>query len=120
MDPIIILQAGVAYRLDARCEAVVRELVDASRFLRGNVLRDVEVANRTAEARAERGGVEMCDRSDTAPAFAKTFPGIFRGVAEWRNRPDTGHHNSSARQAKVLKTSRKLPRDIPIQAQNKQ
>jgi len=47
------INAAVAYRLDPRGDAVVHELVHAARFLRRNVLCDVEVAHGAAEAGRE-------------------------------------------------------------------
>src|SRR5690606_29037978 len=91
-----LLQAGVPDRLHACGNAVMEKLVYAARFLGGDVLGDVEVAYRTTEARAECGHIEVGDRSDAAPAFTQSFPGVINGVTQRRDRPHSRNYHSSS------------------------
>jgi hypothetical protein len=63
----------------------VHERVALPRFFRFEVLADLEVANRAGEARRERSGVEVLDRSDAADAIAHVLPAVGNRVTDRRN-----------------------------------
>ncbi len=101
--PVLVghFETAVAHRLDAGRHAVVDERVHLARFLRRDVLRNIEVLDAAAEARAEVGDVERGDRADPALACDDVAPGFSDGIAVRCNDAQTSDHNAT-RQSELL------------------
>ena len=81
-------EPGVLERLHRSGDAVVHELVALARFLRLEVLAEVEVANGARETRGERAGVELVDGLDPADAVADVLPTFGNRVTDGGNQAE--------------------------------
>jgi hypothetical protein len=84
---LIDREARVLDGLDAGGDAVVHERIALACFFGLEVLRDVEIADRSGEARGERARVEMLDERNAAHAVADVVPTLGDGIAHGRNQP---------------------------------
>jgi hypothetical protein len=89
------VEPRVGDRLDARAHAVVHERIHAARFLRRDVLGDVETFHLAREARGEGGDVDASDRLDAAPAGQHGGPRGGEITADWRNDTEPGYDDTS-------------------------
>src|SRR5262249_41054909 len=82
---LVEVDSGVGDRLDARSHSVLHEFIHAPRILGRDVLGDIEVTDRAAEANGKGGHVEFGDRPDTALSPDDGIPGDLDVAADRRN-----------------------------------
>src|SRR5690606_29086302 len=92
---VIDFEARVLDRLHGSGNAVMDERIHAARFLRGDVLLDVEVANLAGKPGREVAGIEMRDRPNAALAGPDVRPGFIDRIADGRNDAETGNDDAT-------------------------
>ncbi len=92
-------QAAVVEGLDARGDAVMDERIHVARFLRRDVLLDVEALDLAGDATGQRRRVEARDRVDARPAGEDVGPRFGDRVADRRDDAEAGDDDATATHA---------------------
>src|SRR5262249_41011737 len=89
------VDTAVADRLHAGRHPVVHEIVHAPRFLRGQVLRDIEVAHLAAEANGKGGNIKTRDGTDAGLTGEHGLPGTLDRAADRGNDAESGDDDAT-------------------------
>src|SRR5690606_27699238 len=85
-------QASIANRLDRRAQPVMDERIHLAGILGGQIILDLEIPDRAAEAHRKGAGVEMLDRTDAAPAGQDVLPSRGNGTTNRGNDTQAGDY----------------------------